>query len=243
MKNQNKRRNPAYYKKGIKTLSPYQRKILELTDRYIELFVWNYHNDMIEFRRKTFIRNLRNEIYDTGKIFTGQISIQAYLDWKQQNLTPCKEHFFNRARSSRELFEKIVEWNEKKITTNQLTEFMILCCSIHYTTPEENKMLEPIQNDESLSHLTPDEIYDKAGIVKIIKPSVTKKVLIVHGIYYNNIKEIAEHHYISQIEVNKMFKNKNIKTWIKESECDNFYRVNCKDKTYEEIIRSIRRSS
>jgi len=231
-----RRANPAYYGKKISELSSYQRAAHTLTDRYIELFVWHKNNRHMQERKKHFIRNLRMEIYEIGKMFTGEISVQAYIALKDHGKSPTKEHRFNRAKSSTILFDALGEWSHFKLSTNKLVELIVDSCMIHYTTPDENKHLELFQNDPDLQHLNPDEIYEQAGVKKILKPSTTKKIFVIDDIIYSSVQQVAKVYGLTMSQVNRNVADNNLPNWIKETECDNFYRNYVMDKHHHETI-------
>lgn len=125
-------------------------------------------------------------IYQCKPVHSGLVSKSA------EHLTVSKitkEHYHSRKRCARKIFAML----DEGATLDQLTDFIIEACSVHYVTKAENHLLVRYQKDIE-NYPTWQEQYAAAGIelVPYIKKSVQKYVYIIDEIEYKNLNEAAE---------------------------------------------------
>ncbi len=135
--------------------------------------------------RKRAIGLITDGLYQCKPVHSGLVSKSA------EHLTVSKltkEHFYSRARCASKIFQML----DAGTTEDQLTDFIIEACSVHYVTKLENTLLVRYQQDTE-NYPTWQEQYAAAGIelVPYVKKSAKKNVYIIHGIEYNSLGEGA----------------------------------------------------
>lgn len=237
------RNRAAYYGKDLGKLCSIKRTIYLTTDKYLELFVHHKNNNLMHARQAEFIENLRGRLYDTAKIFTGEISVDAFKAYYENGTIPTPEHKYNRARASRDIFAMLSDWGQYKIGTRELYYKFLEACSVHQTTPEENRRLEKFQNDPNLMHMNPDEIYALAEVYRIIKPSKSKKTLFIDGMEFENEKHASSVLGITQAEILRNLKDKTQLNWYKKTHADVIYDEYFLNRTKEETLDLLRKDN
>jgi hypothetical protein len=136
--------------------------------------------------RKRAIGLITDGLYQCKAVHSGLVSKSA------EHLTVSKltkEHFYSRARCAVKIFQMLDDGTSE----NQLVDFIIEACSIHYVTKRENIDLIPFQKNIK-DYPTWQEQYAAAGIelVPYVKKSAKKNVYIIHGIEYNSLSDGAK---------------------------------------------------
>jgi len=145
--------------------------------------------------RERAIGLITDGYYQCKPIHSGLVSKNA------QHLTVAKitkDHFYSRKRSARKIFEMM----DAGASIEELYDFIVLSCSVHYVTKRENLDLIPFQKNIK-DYPTWQEQYAAAGIelVPYVKKNARKYVYIINGIEYKSLTEAAAVHNCSDANV------------------------------------------
>jgi hypothetical protein len=141
-----------------------------------------------------FIGGLRNMIFDIGGTYTGYTS-NAALEAGMKKGDMTEEHFYPRGQTA----EYIVNTARASFTISRCIAFLKSRTRVHMTTAKEN------MNLRNYSDLQWREAYAKAGI-ELVEHEFERKssfVYKVNGIEYNNLKDMAKAHGLSEETVRR----------------------------------------
>jgi len=161
----------------------------------LALDLYNGRAKTCPMHRNRAIGLITDGIYQCKPVHSGLVSKSA------AHLTVSKitkEHYHSRKRCARKIFAML----DEGATIDQLTDFIIEACSVHYVTKAENNLLVRYQKDIE-NYPTWQDQYAAAGIelVPYVKKSVKKYVYIIDGIEYTSSKEVAKAYSVSSATV------------------------------------------
>lgn len=162
----------------------------------LALDLYNGRAKTCPMHRKRAIGLITDGIYQCKPVHSGLVSKSA------QHLTVSKitkEHYHSRKRCARKIFAML----DEGATEDQLTDFIIEACSVHYVTNAENRLLVRYQKDIE-NYPTWQDQYAAAGIelIPYVKKSVKKYVYIINGIEYKNVSDVMETYGCTMSTVN-----------------------------------------
>jgi len=143
---------------------------------------------------------IRHILHDLKPIYSGYTSLKAIKKFNGLTTLMTREHYNGRANSS----AKILDMIESRASKEELFEYVIESCKVHYTTYDENIALVPYQND---NNYTWQEAYAKVGI-KLVRYDGIKNWYKVNGIkYYMGQKELCELLDVNLYQLNKIIED------------------------------------
>lgn len=162
----------------------------------LALDLYNGRAKTCPMHRNRAIGLITDGIYQCKPVHSGLVSKSA------AHLTVSKitkEHYHSRKRCARKIFAML----DEGATIDQLTDFIIEACSVHYVTKAENNLLVRYQKDIE-NYPTWRDQYAAAGIelVPYVKKSVKKYVYIINGIEYKNVSDVMETYKCTMSTVN-----------------------------------------
>jgi hypothetical protein len=141
--------------------------------------------DSKQSREDFLFQAIRHGIHDLKPVYSGYTSLAAIKAFGGRVTHMTREHYNGRANSSR----KIIQMIREGVADEDLFDFVLKSCKVHYTTKEENQRLVQYQNAENYSW---QEGYRKAGI-KLVRYDGIKTWYLIDGIkYYKSKLELAD---------------------------------------------------